>query len=168
MLTILTMRIDRIEASKHKRGRVLLFLEDGACLKITEQELLDFGLHAGDELDEDTRSRLKAAAGVSDTRAAAAEIMGRRAMSRRDLERKLQEKVLRFLNSSMAQVTPDSQGRILLPPDLTGYAGIDRELAIVGVGDHVLIYAADLWHEEEAAQAANLEAMRKKMREIGL
>ena len=37
------MRIERIEPSKYKRGRVLVFLEDGACLKITEQELLDFG-----------------------------------------------------------------------------------------------------------------------------
>ena len=34
-------RIERIEASKHKKGRVLVFLADGACLKITEQELLD-------------------------------------------------------------------------------------------------------------------------------
>ena len=53
------MRIERVEASKHKRGRVLVFLEDGACLKITEQELLDFGLRSGDELDEETLKRLK-------------------------------------------------------------------------------------------------------------
>ena len=45
------MRIDRIEASKHKRGRVLVFLEDGSLLKVTEQELLTFGLRAGDTLD---------------------------------------------------------------------------------------------------------------------
>ena len=86
------MRIDRIEASKHKRGRVLVFLEDGACLKITEQELLDFGLRAGDELDKPTLDRLKEAAGVSNVKATAADLIGKRAMSRRDLERKLQEK----------------------------------------------------------------------------
>ena len=86
------MRIDRIEASKHKRGRVLLFLEDGACLKITEQELLDFGLRSGDELDEETLRRLKDAAGVSNIKVTAADLIGRRAMSRRELERKLQEK----------------------------------------------------------------------------
>ena len=86
------MRIERIEASKHKKGRVLVFLEDGACLKITEQELLDFGLRSGDELDEEALKRLKEAAGVSNTRAAAADLIGKRAMSRRDLERKLQEK----------------------------------------------------------------------------
>lgn len=86
------MRIDRIEASRHKKGRVLVFLEDGACLKITEQELLDFHLRSGDELDGGTLERLKKAAGVSNTRAVAADLIGKRAMSRRDLERKLREK----------------------------------------------------------------------------
>ena len=86
------MRVERIEASKHRKGRILVFLEDGACLKITEQELLDFGLRSGDELDGAALGRLKEAAGVSNTRAAAADLIGKRAMSRRDLERKLQEK----------------------------------------------------------------------------
>ena len=86
------MRIERIEASKHKKGRILVFLEDGACLKITEQELLDFGLRSGDELDGAALARLKDAAGVSNTKATAADLIGKRAMSRRDLERKLREK----------------------------------------------------------------------------
>ena len=86
------MRIDHIEASRRKKGRVLVFLEDGTCLKVTEQELLDFGLRAGDELEEETLERLKKAAGVSDVKATAADLIGRRAMSRADLEKKLQEK----------------------------------------------------------------------------
>ena len=86
------MRIERLEASKHKRGRVLVFLADGACLKITEQELLDFGLRAGDELDETTLARLKEAAGVSNVKATAADLIGKRAMSRTSLEKKLKEK----------------------------------------------------------------------------
>ncbi|WP_298032842.1 regulatory protein RecX [uncultured Dysosmobacter sp.] len=86
------MRIDRIESSRHKRGRVLVFLEDGACLKITEQELLDFGLRTGDELDGGTLARLKEAAGVSNVKAAAADLIGKRAMSRASLEKKLREK----------------------------------------------------------------------------
>ena len=86
------MRIERIEASKHKRGRVLVFLEDGACLKITEQELLDFGLRAGDDLNEATLTKLKEAAGVSNVKATAADLIGKRAMSRASLEKKLKEK----------------------------------------------------------------------------
>ena len=86
------MRIERIEASKHKRGRVLVFLADGACLKITEQELLDFGLRAGDDLNEATLTKLKEAAGVSNVKATAADLIGKRAMSRASLEKKLKEK----------------------------------------------------------------------------
>ncbi len=90
--TISTMRIDRIEASRHKRGRVLVFLADGSLLKVTEQELLTFSLRSGDELDEETLGRLKEATGVSNIKTTAADLIGRRAMSRRDLEKKLQEK----------------------------------------------------------------------------
>lgn len=86
------MRIERIEASKHRKGRVLVFLEDGACLKITEQELLDFGLRSGDLLDETDLRRLKEAAGVSNVKATAADLIGKRAMSRASLEKKLKEK----------------------------------------------------------------------------
>ena len=86
------MRIERLESSKHKRGRVLVFLEDGACLKITEQELLDFDLRAGDDLNEATLARLKEAAGVSNVKATAADLIGKRAMSRASLEKKLKEK----------------------------------------------------------------------------
>lgn len=90
--TISGMRIERIEASKHKRGRVLVFLEDGACLKITEQELLDFGLRKDDDLNEEILKRLKDAAGVSNVKATAADLIGKRAMSRSTLEKKLKEK----------------------------------------------------------------------------
>jgi len=54
--------------------------------------LLTFGLRSGDELDEETLTRLKEAAGVSNIKTTAADLVGRRAMSRRDLEKKLQEK----------------------------------------------------------------------------
>ena len=86
------MTIERIEASRHKKGRVLVFLEDGACLRITEQELLDFGVRAGDELNDKTLQKLKEAAGVSNVKATAADLVGKRAMSRRDLERKLRDR----------------------------------------------------------------------------
>lgn len=69
-----------------------MFLEDGVCLKITEQELLDFGLRAGDRLDEAALARLKEAAGISNVKVTAADLVGKRAMSRHELEKKLREK----------------------------------------------------------------------------
>ena len=114
------MRIERIETSRYKRGRVLLFLEDGACLKITEQELLDFGLRSGDELDEETLRRLKDAAGVSNIKVTAADLIGRRAMSRRDLERKLQEKGASESEARYAAEWLEAIGAI----DDAGYAAV--------------------------------------------
>lgn len=114
------MRIERVEASRHKRGRVLVFLADGACLKITEQELLDFGLRAGDELDEGTLARLKEAAGVSNVKATAADLIGKRAMSRRDLERKLKEKGASEADARYAAEWLEAIGAI----DDAGYAAL--------------------------------------------
>ena len=106
------MRIERLESSKHKRGRVLVFLEDGACLKITEQELLDFGLRAGDDLNEATLARLKEAAGVSNVKATAADLIGKRAMSRASLEKKLKEKGASEANARYAAEWLEAIGAI--------------------------------------------------------
>ena len=86
------MKIERLEPSKHRKGRILLFLEDGTLLKITEQELLDFGLRVGEDLNEETLEKLNTSASGSNARAAAAAMVGRRAMSRADLEKKLRDK----------------------------------------------------------------------------
>ena len=86
------MRIDRIEPSAHKKGRVLVFLDGGTCLKVTEKELLNFGLRAGDELDAETVTRLRESAGLSNIRAKAAEMIAKRPLSRNALVRKLTEK----------------------------------------------------------------------------
>ena len=97
-----------------------MFLADGACLKITEQELLDFGLRAGDDLDEGTLERLKEAAGVSNVKATAADLIGKRAMSRRDLERKLREKGASEADARYAAEWLEAIGAI----DDAGYAAL--------------------------------------------
>ena len=71
---------------------MLVELAGGACLTVTDRELLDFGLRAGEDLDEEALARLRAAAGASAARGKAAELIGRRAMSRAGLERRLREK----------------------------------------------------------------------------
>ena len=45
------MKIKRV-ASTHRQSQILVELEDGSVLTVTQQELLDFPLCAGDELDE--------------------------------------------------------------------------------------------------------------------
>ena len=56
------MRIEQIKESQRKKGRLLVRLEDGNVLRVTEEELLRFGLRAGMELDEETAEALQASA----------------------------------------------------------------------------------------------------------
>ena len=56
--TISTMRIERVEPSKHKKNRILVFLEGGQLLKITENELLHHDLRPGADLPEKTVEEL--------------------------------------------------------------------------------------------------------------
>jgi len=60
-LTILTMRVEKIEQSKHKQERILVYLEGGSLLRITADTLLRFGLQTGMDLSEETVVQLQEA-----------------------------------------------------------------------------------------------------------
>ena len=60
-----------------------------------------------------------------------------------------------FSRSFFASATDqrlDGQGRIQLPEALRTYAGLRKDLAVVGVADHIEIWATDVW-ESVAAEA---------------
>ena len=65
----------------------------------------------------------------------------------REQKRRLSEKILRYLNSSLVQVTPDSQGRVVLPPELVEHASIQKGVLIGGCCDY-----AEIWSEESYAK----------------
>ena len=74
--------------------------------------------------------------------------------------------IKRFLFTFAAEVTPDSHGRITIPPVLREYAGLDAEAAFLGVGDHAELWAADRWEAiKNGSDAAQIE---KQMKELGL
>jgi MraZ protein len=54
---------------------------------------------------------------------------------------------LRVFLSGATDETPDKQGRVLLPSLLRDYAGLDRELVIIGVGSRAEIWDAQIWNE---------------------
>ena len=51
--------------------------------------------------------------------------------------------VRRFFFASMQYAEPDNQGRILLPVGLREFAGIEKNVVVLGCGDH-----AEIWDEE--------------------
>ena len=56
-------------------------------------------------------------------------------------------KYLRLLLSGAADDTPDKQGRVLVPQLLRDYAGLTKELVIIGVGSRAEIWDAGSWQE---------------------
>ncbi len=51
----------------------------------------------------------------------------------------------RSIFGSASDVVPDSQGRVLVTPKLREYAGIDKDVVIAGVDDHIEIWDAERW-----------------------
>ena len=86
------MRIEKIEKLKHKQERILVYLEGGDLLRITESELLHFGLYAGLDIDGETVVELQKAAAHSETRSRAANMISARPLSKKELFRKLRDK----------------------------------------------------------------------------
>ena len=86
------MKIERIERSKHKQERVLVYLEGGDLLRVTESELLHFGLYIGLDIDGETVVQLQKCGARSETRVRAANMISARPLSRRELTRRLVQK----------------------------------------------------------------------------
>ncbi len=84
----------------------------------------------------------------------------------REQNRKLAERAMRFLNASMAQAEPDSQGRIVLPQDLLTYAGIEKCAVVVGCGDY-----AEIWSDaayQKLKEEEDVSAMVAELESFGL
>lgn len=86
------MRVIEWKESQRKKGWFLVKLENGDILRVTENELLRFDLCAGTELDDETLESLRASAKTSSAKAAAANIIGSRALSKKELTRRLVKK----------------------------------------------------------------------------
>ena len=56
--------------------------------------------------------------------------------------------------SFVSQFQPDAQNRIVLPLRLRKAVGLEREVALIGMGDHVAIYPTARWHEIETRTLA--------------
>lgn len=86
------MKVERIEKSKHKQERVLVYLEGGDLLRVTESELLHFGLYVGLDISPETVVQLRKCGARSETRVRAANMVSARPLSKKELTRRLVQK----------------------------------------------------------------------------
>lgn len=54
-------------------------------------------------------------------------------------------RLYRHLFAEMIETAADSQGRVQLTPELRTFAGIDKEVVMLGVGDWLEIWGAENW-----------------------
>ncbi len=71
----------------------------------------------------------------------------------------------RFLFAGAAQVEPDKQGRVLIPQNLREYAGLQKDVMVVGVSNHAEIWDKERWLQ--SAQALTADMMAEAMDELG-
>lgn len=68
---------------------------------------------------------------------------------------------LRVFLSGATDDVPDKQGRITVPAGLRSYAGLERDLAVIGAGTRIEIWDAPAWEtylrEQEAVFADTAE-----------
>lgn len=125
------MRITRIENSKHVQERVLVYLEEGDPLRITQNELLQFGLYQGMDLSPELVVQLQDTGKRSESRAKAARMASGRMLSRKELTDKLNRK---GIDLNMAEETADWLESLGAVND-AAYAGvIARHYAASGYG----------------------------------
>ncbi len=64
----------------------------------------------------------------------------------------------------------DRQDRILVPPSLRQYAGLDKEIVLVGVLDHFEIWSRENWNNENMNLEEDMkqEEVRNKIAKLGI
>lgn len=73
---------------------------------------------------------------------------------------------VRFFLAGATQAEVDKQGRILVPGNLREFAGLEKEVVLVGVASRVEIWSKSRW--EDAASYDDVEEIAEHMAELGL
>ena len=70
---------------------------------------------------------------------------------------------LRMLMAGASMVNLDSQGRIQIPSMLREYAKLEKEVAIIGVGNRIEIWAKDRWDTYEKDMLPRFEEVAEEI-----
>ena len=76
-------------------------------------------------------------------------------------------KSLRVLSANAVDCEPDAQGRILIPAKLREYAGLQKEVVVIGSFDRAEIWNAERWAREESL-ALESGSLERAMEDMGL
>jgi len=73
-----------------------------------------------------------------------------------------QEQAREFRRQMFADASdeiPDKQGRIIIPPYLREYAGIDAQVIVTGLDTYIEIWSTEVWHNRQTPDNQHWEQL---------
>lgn len=75
---------------------------------------------------------------------------------------------VRFIFSGATECEVDKQGRILIPQNLRAYAGLDKDICIIGVSARVEVWDRSKWESYSRDENLNPDSIAEKMAMLGI
>ena len=72
-------------------------------------------------------------------------------------------KLSRFFQANSWDVGLDASGRVTLPPPLLNHAGVDKEVVVAGLGDHLEVWGRERWGSQQEALDAGIEEVTEQL-----
>ncbi|RCK70611.1 MULTISPECIES: division/cell wall cluster transcriptional repressor MraZ [Desertihabitans] len=69
----------------------------------------------------------------------------------------------RMLAAGASDETPDKQGRITIPPHLRSYAGLEKDVVVIGAINRVEVWDVQTWQEYSAEQESAFADMNEEV-----
>jgi MraZ protein len=85
-------------------------------------------------------------------------------MRRKVMKKELDQNVFRIVTAHAADVIPDQQGRIMIPPVLRDHAGLSREAVVIGAYDRAEIWDAGRWDQMNVDLSSEVSAALAELR----
>jgi MraZ protein len=88
-------------------------------------------------------------------------------LERQDFDPRMR-RMRRFFMAGATPVELDSAGRIGIPPVLREYAGLNRDVVVIGNGNRIEIWDADAWTDYNGGAEGSVEDLARELADAGL
>jgi MraZ protein len=72
-------------------------------------------------------------------------------------------KLSRFYQGNSFEIPLDGSGRVTVPAPLLAHAGVEKEVVVVGVGDHLEVWSAERWRSQQEALDAEIGEVTERL-----